>query len=489
MNRERDTEQRDPGRWFWPALAVVATGWLWLAIGWSQGPGFGLLASVPGTLLLATGTALFLWPGDRQITHFMAFGAVCSLLLALPAAGLGGLLAGLVLVGLSLLCFWLAGYAALYQDALPDDVPAPVMGARMVAKVALDEALLAYFVATARLPSGARLARDVAEIRQLNDIQASETMPDAVGDWHRAPPAPDAVRMAWRRAGGHDFEHLRFESGFRPDADLPGAARWADYAGNHEMHAWVMRHDDGPRPWLMGIHGYRMGEPMIDFSLFDVDYLHRRLGLNLILPILPLHGPRRAYKRSGSGYLDGQLVDVLHAQSQAAWDLRRCLAWIRDTQQASRIGVLGYSLGGYNTALLAGLEADLACVIAGIPLADIPAVTWRHMPLLQQRQLEAGGLCLPDIQNALRPVSPLALPPRVAHARRFIFAATGDQLVPPEQPQRLWHHWGQPACHWYQGAHLSVRREAGVRAFVADALVRSGLAHDAPDGQSLTTTA
>jgi len=136
---------------------------------------------------------------------------------------------------------------------------------------------------------------------------------------------------------------------------------------------------------------------------------------------------------------------------------------------------MGYSLGGYNTSLLAGLDADLQCAIAGIPLTDMAAAVWRHMPGLQRRQIESQGLDLAQIQRALTPVSPLALSPLVPKDRRYIFAATGDQLVPTDQALRLWQHWDEPECCWYQGSHLSVRREASVRRFVTSALTRSGL--------------
>ena len=43
-------------------------------------------------------------------------------------------------------------------------------------------------------------------------------------------------------------------------------------------------------------------------------------------------------------------------------------------------------------------------------------------------------------------VSPLALMPRVAHERRYIFGAVADRLVPPDQVRDLWEHWGHLYC-------------------------------------------
>lgn len=465
----------DVGRWFWPSAIPFVSGLLWLGMGWSGGLFFGLLATMPGALLLASGVALFLWPGDRQISHLMAFGSLLSLLLSIIVFLSVGLLAGMLFAALAGVNFVVAGYAALHQDIPVPGVPATARTLAMAAKVAIDEALLAYFVSSANVPTGAKVAEDAAEVQALTEALDKQGWLKKPADFHRTPDAPDKVEIQTRKAGGENFEQLIFDSGFEPIESLPGAQRWQEYSGNRKMHAWMFRHSGPPRPWLMGIHGYRMGVPFMDFSLFDVEYLHRRLGLNLILPILPLHGPRRAYKRSGSGYLDGNIVDMLHAETQAAWDLRRVLAWLRKDQSAHEIGVMGYSLGGYNTALLAGLESDLQCAIAGIPLTDMAGAVWRHMPGLQQRQLEAQGLDVAKIQRALTPVSPLALAPLVAKDRRYIFAATGDQLVPSDQALRLWRHWDEPECCWYQGSHLSLRREASVRRFVAAALANSGL--------------
>lgn len=468
-------DSEDPGRWFWPALIPVISGLLWLGLGWSGGLYFGLLATLPGSLLLATGVALLLWPGDRQISHFMALASVLSLLLAIIVLVSANIFAGPLFAGLAAANFVVAGYAALHQDIPVPGMPPVARTWRMAAKVAIDEALLAYFVSSASVPTGAQLSKDASEVKALSEALENQGWLDKPASFHRAPGAPDKVEVFTRKAAGENFEQLVFDSEFEPMNTLPGAQRWQEYSANRKVHAWMFRHNGPPRPWLVGIHGYRMGVPFMDFSLFDVAYLHRRLGLNLILPILPLHGPRRAYKRSGSGYLDGNIIDMLHAETQAAWDLRRVLAWLRKDQSAHEIGAMGFSLGGYNTALLASLDADLRCAIAGIPLTDMAGAVWRHMPELQRRQLTAQGLDVPQIQRVLTPVSPLSLTPLVPKQQRYVFAATGDQLVPTDQALRLWQHWDEPEFCWYQGSHLSVRREASVRGFVASALANSGL--------------
>ncbi|MDN5938883.1 MAG: hypothetical protein L0H83_09490 [Salinisphaera sp.] len=462
-------------RWFLPAAFPIGAGVLWMAVGWRSGIVVGLYASLPGILLLGPGTALLLWPGDRQISHYLALGGLCSSLLALPMLLWTGVPSGALLVLVGLISFVLAGYAALYQAAPPPDAPTPRFNLSMARKVAIDEAMLAYFVGSARLPIGSRVETDARELRELQALAEARDWLAHPARLHPAPPAPAAPQVRAHRAAGESFLHLRFDSDYEPDPALPGGARWAAYQANQKVHAWILRHPGAPRAWVMGVHGYRMGMPWVDFSLFQVEHLHRRLGLNLILPVLPLHGPRRAFARSGTGFLDGQLADIFHAEAQSLWDLRRSLAWLQSIEDAPRVAVLGYSLGGYNAALLAALEPDLACVIAGIPLADIADAVWRHLPLVHRRYVESSGVTPELARAALAPVSPLALPCQVERSRRYLFGATGDQLVPPGQVARLAAHWETEQILWYQGSHLSVRQESTVREYLTSALEQSGL--------------
>jgi hypothetical protein len=217
-----------------------------------------------------------------------------------------------------------------------------------------------------------------------------------------------------------------------------------------------------------------MGRPWLDLGAFEARRLHRELGLNLLLPVLPLHGPRRIGWRSGAEFVGSFYLNTVHAEAQAMWDLRRLLGWLRGTG-APRIGVYGLSLGGYTAALLASLDRDLACAIAGIPGADFARVERRFATPMLLREAEAIGLDWDDIESVLRPISPLALAPRVARERRYLFAGIADRLVPPDQVRDLWEHWERPRIVWYAGAHLSFAREPEVRALVDGALRESGL--------------
>jgi dienelactone hydrolase len=187
------------------------------------------------------------------------------------------------------------------------------------------------------------------------------------------------------------------------------------------------------------------------------------------VPVLPLHGPRTKGRRSGDGYLAGEVLDTIHAQAQAMWDLRRMLAWLR-AEGATSIGVYGLSLGGYNAALLAGLEPGLACVVAGIPACDFTRLYFRHGPTVQLLEAALHGIEEHHMDEIMRVISPYSLAPRLPRERRYIFAAIADRLVPADQVRDLWRHWERPRIEWYQGAHITFGRHPQVRALIDDAL-------------------
>ena len=462
-------------RWSAHAAIPIFAGlaWFWFAASFGL-TGF-LFSMIPGCLLLSSGISILLWPGDSRITSFTAIGGLVGVPLALPAFVVAGPGTALLLIGLSAASFLAAGAVAVRWEPHTPGVPLPEPSLGLSAQVAVDEVVLASMLTTLPIVSGDEWQRIRGEVLEARDLFQSKGWLERPGDYHQEVPALDDVSIVPARSRSQHFEHLSFDSGYEPHPDEPGRDRWLSYTPNRRAHAWVVRHPGPPRPWLVLIHGFQLGAPLLDFALFDPRYYAERLGLNLVYPVLPFHGKRKVGRRSGDGFLTGDVLDAVHAEAQAMWDIRRILAWVR-AQGARAVGVHGVSLGGYQTALLAGLDGDLACAVPGIPLTDISRAFWRHAPPLLISHGEHIGVERNAVREVMGVVSPLTLAPRVPKEGRYIFGGIADRLVPPDQVSDLWEHWERPRMVWYQGAHVTFRRSPEVRSLVRDALAESGLA-------------
>lgn len=350
---------------------------------------------------------------------------------------------------------------------------APALGP----KVALDEWMMALG-AFGEIPTRDDVKRIHAEVAEAATLFAKRGWLRDPTRYHAPPPPLVRPKVRSRRAGFSTFEELEFESGYEPHPGEPGRARWRTRKKNRTARAWMLRHPDGDRPWLVCVHGWRMGWPTVDLAAFRAARLHRRFGFNVVLPVLPLHGPR-AERRSGDGFLAGDALDTVHAMAQAMWDVRRILAWIR-SEGASSVGAYGLSLGGYTVALLATLEADLDCAIAGIAPSCFVDLGRRHSHPLIAAMTSYWAPPENEARDVMRVVSPLAAPPRVPWRNRFLFGGLADRMVPRRQVRALWEHWGRPRLAWYNGSHLSFAREREVARLLREAFANLGAAAPEP---------
>jgi len=348
-------------------------------------------------------------------------------------------------------------------------LPAPARSLSLALKVAGDELFFAAEVVSGALAVRAadrrRVAREVEAAHALFLERGWLAQPER---FHRTPPPLVLASEREVRGGRRGYRHLSFASEFEPHVGVPGRARWLRYVPNRTAHAWLLRHDGPPRPWVVCVPGYRMGQPWVDFAGFRARWLHRELGLNVAIAVLPFHGPRRVGRRSGDGYLSGDFLDTLHAQTQAIWDLRRLIGWLR-REGAPAIGAYGLSLGSYTVSLLAALEPGLDCAVAGIPAACFVGLARNNVPRGLLALAERTGFPFERIEALLRVVSPLAIRPLLPRERCFIYAGTADRLAPPAQAFDLWEHWGRPRVAWYHGSHVSFFLEPAVPALLREA--------------------
>jgi dienelactone hydrolase len=449
------------------AWLVLLAGVAWFAAA-REGWGGIALALVPGSLLVASGAATLLALGEPRLRDLGAVGGLLGVVLALPAAFSFGPGVGAVLAALSAGAFAATGAFTARTGEGADGVDQPPRTLQLNAQIALDQAVRGSMLLLIPFPRADEHARLAGELREAGEQWRARGWLAQPASYHAAPPPVERVAAARRRLLGTEYEELRFQSEYEPHAGEPGRERWLSYAPNQLAWAWLLRSPAASQRWLVCLHGYQMGMPAIDLAVFRAEQWRRR-GWNVLLPVLPLHGPRRLGAVSGIGMFGADFLDSAHALAQAMWDVRRLLGWAR-AQGASELACYGLSLGGYSAALLATLAPELGTVIAGIPAADFPRLVWQHAPLAERMRIERAGLTRELAAPVMRPVSPLALAPLVPHARRFVFGAPDDQFVPADQVRDLLAHWGAPRHVWFPGAHISFRAHAEVQALLREAL-------------------
>ncbi|MCP4035880.1 MAG: alpha/beta hydrolase [bacterium] len=460
-------------RSFWlPASAGVA----WILCGEASGL-LALAFALPPAFICIGASCVGLSPGETKwATSLAALGGAVGLVFGVFALVFLGLTPGVVLLALSGWTFLDAGKNAAQMQEPIEGVPAADSGAKFSAQVAVDEALVGATLLTIPIPDENDPARIEHEVAAATELFEARGWLEKSEEYHRIPlplEVPYFEPASTRTLRGRvEFESLRFESEYEPLSDEPGCDRWLGYVANRTAGAHVLRHPGPPRPWIVCIHGYQLGQAFKDFAAFDPRVFHQQLGFNMLLPTLPLHGFRKAGRYSGDGFLSGDVLDSIHAVSQGIWDIRRLISWVR-TQDAPSIGVYGQSLGGFMTSLLTGLEPGLDFAIAGIPMTDLSSTFWHHLPDHVVRRFLDVGLTRERLDKITRVVSPLELPPKVPHAGRAIFGGVGDRLVAPRQVRDLVRHWDDPAVAWYQGSHLTFVFDPGVRELIVSAARRS----------------
>ena len=223
---------------------------------------------------------------------------------------------------------------------------------------------------------------------------------------------------------------------------------------------------------MVCIHGTGQGADT-DLRSFRVRHLYAELGCNVLLVVLPLHGPREAPKSAEARFPTLDVLDNVNGIAQAAWDVRRLLGWIR-TQDPAGIGLLGVSLGGYVAALVAGLEEEpLQSVLPIIPATDFPGL------FVQQSPPALRELMMPFMQESRQlhsVVSPLSFTPSTPVHARAIVGGLADKLIDPvDQVAPLWEHWDRPEILWYPGGHLGHVIRGDLYSFIDRKLKSAGL--------------
>lgn len=355
-----------------------------------------------------------------------------------------------------------------------EGVPSARLTPALVGQVAMDESIMAIALGPNRFPRRSDYQRVSAELARARSLFADNGWIDNPVSFHQDPPPLTDVAKTRGWALGKSYERIWWPSGYEPHVGVPGTDRWLAFDANRTASAWILRHKDGPRPWVICVHGLGTGSTFMDLISFRASHLHEKLGVNVAAIVLPVHGARRPNRMSGDEFLGFEFMNSVHGLTQALWDTRRLVSWVRQ-QDPTGLGIFGVSLGGLVSALVAAVDPDLDMVLSGIPIVDFPGLIEHHAPRhLQLRSIETAILdgTAQDVHSVVSPLKMDVLAPKPSLA---IFGGLGDRLATTDQAHRLWRHWDKPDSCWFQGNHVGYLWSDTVWKFVDESLIKRGL--------------
>src|SRR6201995_370803 len=299
-------------------------------------------------------------------------------------------------------------------------VPATPRGVSQFGEVMLDELVVSGF---------SLLDRGPATVRPLCECAAAAEELWALGiDGAHADPEPLRVQtIRQRRIGRLAYERMTYEH----DPALPKTLEDDGLGGPARAVVHLCRHRDGPRPWLVWVHGAGQGGTE-DLLLSRIGRIHHKLGFNVAMPVQPGHGCRR---REWPAYPDVDPLGNVAGMMRAVSEVRAVVRWGQPASTA--VVVAGISMGSPVAALVSHLER-IDGVALYIPILGLNAMIARHMARFGQspngfREM----LQSPEVSKLTSVIDPLAVTPGAPPHRRAIVGGRHDRKAGRGAPAPL----------------------------------------------------
>ena len=345
--------------------------------------------------------------------------------------------------------------------------PASPRGVRQFGEVMLDELALTGF----SLLGGAPPA-----LRPLSECEpAAEELSTLGIDRAHADPKPLRAAATQQRhlpflGAGLSYERMTFEH----DPELPKTLEADGLGGPVRAVVHLCRHSDGPRPWLIWVHGAGQGGTE-DLVLSRIGRIYNKLGFNVAMPVQPGHGCRR---RDWPAYPDMDPLGNVAGMMRAVSEVRAVVQWVQP--QATAVVVAGISMGTPVAALVSHLERQVDAVALYTPILGLNAMIARHLSRWgSSRDGLRELLESPVVSQLTSVIDPLSVDPAPPPERRLIVGAWHDRMAMREPTTALQERWGAE-LYWYDGSHVGHIFSRRVHA-VSDRFLRA-VADDVCDG-------
>lgn len=246
------------------------------------------------------------------------------------------------------------------------------------------------------------------------------------------------------------FEKLWWQTAYRSEES------YEQHTNNKLAVAYHLRHGDKPRPTIILVHGFIAANWSINEFFLGMNYLYD-LGCDIVLKTLPHHGERQGPSSyfSGIDYVSGGIQNLNHAVVQSTYDIRALVDYLTEDCQVEKVGLSGLSLGGYTSALMAGLEDRFEFVMPIIPIISIPdaMMEWKPLDKTLNNIMDNFSLNMPKLRQTMAFHSPLTREAKLKPERLMIIAGLGDKMATPRHAEALQKHWNGCHLHWFKGSH------------------------------------
>ncbi|MGV9712868.1 alpha/beta hydrolase [Gordonia sp. NPDC003424] len=362
---------------------------------------------------------------------------------------------------------WESGLArvGLFADVLPRAIassrvagrgdaatglPAADRGARAVGETAIDELFIAVNSVIRDIPPLELVEADVARCAEVAD----EFVALGPSGMHVEPSAPQILSRDRKVFGTTGFHHIDYAV----EPKLPESVALLDPYADGVASVRVLTRGRSRRRWLIWVHGAAQGRAD-DLYAFHAAHLHKRLGYEVVFPVLPAHGLRRLRPVAYPGF--DPLLNVL-ITVRAIAEIRSLITWI-ESHEPVEITIAGTSLGGPIAAMVASVDERIDAVLAVVPMLGMHDTLAHHMARGGSKGRALSRLMSSQPVRAVSSViDPLTVEPAPKPDRRMVIGALNDRVTSVAAAQRLHRHWGG-RVHWYRGGHVGHAMSGDVR--------------------------
>lgn len=248
------------------------------------------------------------------------------------------------------------------------------------------------------------------------------------------------------KENGYSIGEFGFES-LRPSGDHPN-----DYVRGESFLNEV-----GNKPNVIFVHGWRMKGFDRVKKIFH-DSIINNLGWNMYYYTLPYHLERQpeASLYSGEFMVSANINRTVESTRQAIVDLRALIQWMKNNKQGPVI-IIGVSLGGFISNLVATLESEIDALVSIFYSNRLSYSIWNTIPgKYIRRDLESHGVNYNDLVKYWELVEPNQALPKINKENILLISAKHDQYVHIQDADLLWESWGKPTRYVYNCGHAGI---------------------------------